>query len=266
MAVTSGRTARRLAIPWPCHGFAGSVGVGSVLAIRRPEWRKWLAVLACIAVYLPISSFTVSGLWATHIFILLPLPQWVTACAAVWVAEAILSLRRFHDSLGLARAPLATFALAAICVALPFSRDLWVSARRRRVPGPDGRFGALLRRGVWDVCLAGWSEDRRAYRPRLGIKANMEVTAGRVRPLEIHYFTGEPVGALQAAGARLAGRPSPGLYRVVVGRQNQRRDLPFSITAPSSSSSPASRASRSVRSLSRPSAVVCPVYVALMAK
>ncbi|NJM42371.1 MAG: hypothetical protein HC853_17340, partial [Anaerolineae bacterium] len=48
--------------------FLISVGVGSVLAFKQPEWRKWLALLLCIALYLPMSSFTVSDLWATHFF------------------------------------------------------------------------------------------------------------------------------------------------------------------------------------------------------
>jgi 4-amino-4-deoxy-L-arabinose transferase-like glycosyltransferase len=68
--------------------FVIAVIVGSVLAFVRHEWHKWLAVLAAIAVTVLISAFTVSGLWATHLFIMLPLPQMVVAVAAVWLACA----------------------------------------------------------------------------------------------------------------------------------------------------------------------------------
>jgi hypothetical protein len=66
--------------------FVIAVIVGSVLAFVRREWHKWLALLAAIAVTVLISAFTVSGLWATHLFIMLPLPQMVVAVAAVWLA------------------------------------------------------------------------------------------------------------------------------------------------------------------------------------
>jgi hypothetical protein len=62
---------------------------GSILAIVRRDWHKWLALLAAIAITVLISAFTVSGLWATHLFIMLPLPQMVVACAAVWLAQPI---------------------------------------------------------------------------------------------------------------------------------------------------------------------------------
>jgi len=179
-----------LAMPW----FLGSVALGSALAIRRPEWRKWLAVLACIAVYLPISSFTVSGLWATHIFILLPLPQWVVACAAVWAAEAILALPPLSRWFKRAPAPLATLALAAICIVLPFSRDLWVSEQQHASlarTGGSGRFSDAV------YAMSAWLDGQRISEPIAldwGIRANIEVvTSGRVRPLEIHYFTGDAV-------------------------------------------------------------------------
>ena len=66
--------------------FIIAVVVGSILAIVHREWHKWLALLAAIAVTVLVSAFTVSGLWATHLFIMLPLPQIVVAAAAVWLA------------------------------------------------------------------------------------------------------------------------------------------------------------------------------------
>ena len=194
-----------LAMPW----FLGSVLVGSALAIRRPEWRKWLAVLACIAVYLPISSFTVSGLWATHIFILLPLPQWVMAGAAVWAAEAVLALPLFSRWRGFGRSSLVTFGLAAICIALPFSRDLWVSAQQHATlarTGGSGRFSDAV------YAISTWLDGQRIGEPIAldwGIKANIEVvTAGRVRPLEIHYFTGDAVEPFKLQARALLADPA----------------------------------------------------------
>lgn len=194
-----------LAMPW----FLGSVLVGSALAIRRPEWRKWLAVLACIAVYLPISSFTVSGLWATHIFILLPLPQWVMAGAAVWAAEAVLALPLFSRWRGFGRSSLVTFGLAAICIALPFSRDLWVSAQQHATlarTGGSGRFSDAV------YAMSTWLDGQRIGEPIAldwGIKANIEVvTAGRVRPLEIHYFTGDAVEPFKLQARALLADPA----------------------------------------------------------
>ncbi|MEO6063754.1 MAG: glycosyltransferase family 39 protein [Thermoflexales bacterium] len=194
-----------LAMPW----FLGSLVVGSALVIRRSEWRTWLAVLACIAVYLPISSFTVSGLWATHIFILLPLPQWVVACAAVWAAEAILALPPLSGWFKRAPAPLATLALAAICIALPFSRDLWVSEQQHASlarTGGSGRFSDAV------YAMSAWLDGQRISEPIAldwGIRANIEVvTAGRVRPLEIHYFTGDAVEPFKQQARALLADPT----------------------------------------------------------
>ncbi len=177
-----------LAMPW----FLASLVMGSLFALGRPEWRKWLAVLACIGVYLPISSFTVSGLWATHIFILLPLPQWVIACAVVWGAEAVIALPPLRRLLGAPGASLASLALAAICLALPFSRDLWVSEQHHLTlarTGGSGRFSDAV------YALSGWLDAQGVREPVAldwGIMANVEVvTGGRVRPVEIHYFTSE---------------------------------------------------------------------------
>ena len=61
-------------------GFAAAV-IGSLLLIRRrPAWRMGLLLLiTVIVVIVAASAFTVSGIWATHLYILLPLPQMVMA-------------------------------------------------------------------------------------------------------------------------------------------------------------------------------------------
>ena len=65
---------------------------GSLLALHRGAAlrRRWFAVLAAIAVTVAASAFTVSGLWATHLFILVPLPQMTVAVAAAWLARSMM--------------------------------------------------------------------------------------------------------------------------------------------------------------------------------
>lgn len=198
-----------LAMPW----FLGSVAVCAGLAFRRPEWRKLAAVVACVAVYLPISSFTVSGLWATHIFVLLPLPQWVMACAAVWLGEAVVARLPGRSALRLTAALGAAVAL----VAPPVARDVWVSERHHATlarTGGSGRFSDAV------YALSAWLDAKGARTPVAldwGIQANVEVvTAGRVRPVEAHYFTGDLVEPLKAQVRALLPDPTQ-LYIVLWG-------------------------------------------------
>ena len=185
--------------------FLASVLMGSLLALRRAEWRKWLALVVCIAVYLPISSFTVSDLWATHFFVLLPLPQLVVACAAVWLAERVLVLTRAPVHM---RAGLAFLAALAIS-ALPVSRDQWVNESYHAAlaqTGGSGRFSDAV------YALAGYLDQNAITQPIAldwGIQANVEVlTGGRVRPIEIFGFTPQPDDAFRARAREALANPS----------------------------------------------------------
>ncbi|MGQ9904024.1 MAG: ArnT family glycosyltransferase [Anaerolineae bacterium] len=168
--------------------FLGAAIAGSALAFRRPEWRKWAALMACIAAYLPISAFTVSDLWATHFFLLFPLPQMAVAVAAVWLAEAV-AQRVFRASLP--RAALSAL-LASALIALPFSRDLWVNAQYHQqlgIMGGSGRFSDAI------YTLAGYLEAEGIVEPVAldwGIEKNVRVLTGdRVRPVELFGFSAE---------------------------------------------------------------------------
>lgn len=169
--------------------FLGAAIAGSALAFRRPEWRKWVALMACIAAYLPISAFTVSDLWATHFFLLFPLPQMAVAVAAVWLAEAV-AQRLFHEQ-RFPRAALGALLVIAL-IALPLSRDLWVNAQYHEqlgIMGGSGRFSDAVyklaayldREGIVEPVALDW-----------GIERNVRVLTGdRVRPVELFGFSAE---------------------------------------------------------------------------
>ena len=173
--------------------FLVSAVVGSVLAIRRPEWRKWLALIACIAVYLPVSAFTVSDLWATHFFVLFPLPQMVVAVAAVWLAERMTGFVLLMRGITSHLVTLSPCLLVIGLLALPFARDLWVSEQYHTqlgVMGGSGRFSDAIYK------LAAHLDAEHVAEPVAldwGIEKNVRVLTGdRVRPVEIFGFTPEP--------------------------------------------------------------------------
>jgi hypothetical protein len=189
--------------------FVISVIAGSLLVMRRAAWRKWLAVLAGIAVTVFISAFTVSGLWATHLFILVPLPQMVVAAAAVWLANwGADVLRRMGEKVKRSRgaeetklsrpsSPLLLFSLSSCLLvallALPVSRDLWVSEQHHAKlaeTGGSGRFSDAVYK------LAARLDAEHVAAPVAldwGIEKNVRVlTADRVRPVEIFGFSAEP--------------------------------------------------------------------------
>lgn len=195
-----------------------SAGVGSVLAFRRPvvESTRFFALLLGIVILTALGAFTVSGLWSTHQFIMLPLPQLVVACAAVWSAQTLSNAAL--DALRVRRAALASAlsaGLAVAFVALPFSRDMWVNEQHHQTlarTGGSGRFSDAVYK------LAGWLDAQRIAQPIAldwGIERNVRVlTADRVRPIEIFGFTPEPdEGFRQRA---LAALQDPERYYIVL--------------------------------------------------
>ena len=193
--------------------FVIAVVVGSLLVYRRAAWRKWLALLAAIAITVFISAFTVSGLWATHLFIILPLPQMVVASAAVWLSTRLGRLagriaRPQHkgqlQGIAPTNAPIpnlqSPISLVFLCLllALPFSRDLWVSAQHHAKlaeTGGSGRFSDAVYK------LADHLDRAQLSAPIAldwGIEKNVRVlTDDRVRPEEVFGFTAEPDDAFK---------------------------------------------------------------------
>lgn len=160
--------------------------------------RRFLAVVASIGALIVLGAFTVSGLWATHQFIMLPLPQLVVACAAVWLAEAT-ARRVLPHALQRCpwrhhQAPSAVFTGGMVCLllALPFSRDLWVNEQHHATlarTGGSGRFSDAVYK------LADWLEANDIREPVAldwGIAKNVQVLTGdRVRPIEIFGFSAQ---------------------------------------------------------------------------
>ena len=203
--------------------FVIAVIVGSVLAFVRHEWHKWLALLAAIAVTVLISAFTVSGLWATHLFIMLPLPQMVVAVAAVWLAcagaQAIgrvgagerHGVPRFGNEVGagftpatstpaisnpqspISRSPWLAGLLIIVLLALPVWRDLWVSEQHHATltrTGGSGRFSDAIYK------LATHLDTEHIDAPIAldwGIEKSVRVlTDDRVQPEEVFGFSAQP--------------------------------------------------------------------------
>ncbi|HET9495092.1 MAG TPA: glycosyltransferase family 39 protein, partial [Chloroflexia bacterium] len=82
---------------WPIDG-AGAVfwtcaaALVIVLSLDRdpvPWQRPTVAALAIIALVVGQSVITVSGLWSTHLLVLLPLPQVLIAAFAVWIGRVL---------------------------------------------------------------------------------------------------------------------------------------------------------------------------------
>ncbi len=167
--------------------------LGSSLVLLRAgaqgEARRFFALLAGIGTLTVLGAFTVSGLWSTHQFIMLPLPQIVVACAAVWLADRLASL--FRPRWAALRTSL--FAgLVGLLLALPFSRDLWVNEQHHATllrTGGSGRFSDAIYK------LADWLTFNQIERPIAldwGIEKNVRVlTANRVRPVEVFGYSAE---------------------------------------------------------------------------
>jgi len=200
-----------------------SAAVGSMLAVvrgrdqgdlplpqqtRRDEARRFFAVLAGIATLVVLGAFTVSGLWSTHQFIMLPLPQLVVACAVVWLAQGLGSKGPEVLRGGRLRT-LAPLLLCAILLALPFSRDLWVSEQHHATlatTGGSGRFSDAV------YTLADWLDENGIGQPVAldwGIERNVRVLTGdRVRPVEIFGFTPEPDEAFRQRATEMLQDPN----------------------------------------------------------
>ncbi len=190
---------------------------GSFLATtRKTDWRKWLALVLCIAIYLPISAFTISDLWATHFYPILPLPQLVMACAAVWLAKAVgrgawgvgRKLRGAGSSVA-PRSTTFTLLLAAALLAPTFARDIWVNQEYHAQlgkTGGSGRFSDAIYK------LADYLDAEHIAEPIAldwGITAQTRVlTNDRVRPREIFGFSVEPTDEFRQQARSLLKDPT----------------------------------------------------------
>ena len=198
--VTFGNT---LALP----ALALALLCGAWLALARPERWRWLACALALPVAIVMGSFTVSGQWATHFFIISGLPQILLACAAVWLGERVVRSVRLLQH-GRQKA-LAAAALAALLLAAPFVRDMWVSEQHHFTlakTGGSGRFSDAV------YSVARYLDQQHVTQPIAldwGIEKQIRVlTNDRVRPLEIFGYTPDPDDAFRARARELLRDPS----------------------------------------------------------
>jgi hypothetical protein len=180
-------------------GFVAAVAACVLLIRRRPAWRPGLQlIITIIVVIVAASAFTVSGIWATHLYILLPLPQMVMALAAVLVAETLARSRRWLQA--------AIIGLALLGgMAANYAVDAKYEAALVRSRGLS-RFSDAIEK------LADWLDQRQyahVYAVDWGIQKNVQIlTQGRVNPIEISGFAGEPPEAFVQRAERALADPA----------------------------------------------------------
>lgn len=159
---------------------ACAAGAVAMAAVRiRTDRKPLLGVALVIALILAQSSVTVSGHWATHLYILYPLPQLVMGLFAVRVAGLwrVLPAR----VLGLS--------LAVAAVALPVVGDVYVDYQYQATMN-DTRGVASASNAIYR--LADYLDTNRIVRPKAvdwGFSKNIQIlTEGRVNPEEIYGF------------------------------------------------------------------------------
>jgi hypothetical protein len=160
-----------------------------VWAQYRHLARRVAFVLIVLGLIVLESSFTISGLWATHLYIVVPLPQAVVALFAVLTGRWLVRMRPWRT---LARPALA-WALPAVFVVPLFLGDLWVDLRYHQALRETGGLG-----GFSDAIygLAGYLDRNPKLTPWAldwGISKSVQViTQGRVNPQELYGFQETP--------------------------------------------------------------------------
>lgn len=175
--------------------------IWAVGAWHSPKQKRAFILIIILAIILVLSSFTVSGIWATHLFILFPIPQIGVALAAEWWlrlgrGEAF---GQFPLNNPETRPPSASPLRAAVilaAIALPlalFVLDARVTfdyhADLARTGGP-GRFSSAIYE------FANYLDQNNLPTPAAldwGLEKNTFVlTDGRVQPIEIFGYSAEP--------------------------------------------------------------------------
>ncbi len=176
--------------PW----VVGLCTVGLLVMVHRVDWlRSYRRITvffgAFVLVVFILSCFTVSILGATHLLILLPIPQLFVAAFAVFAVRLLRDRFRLMNR----RAGLAMFAVPLLLLGPLMARDVWVDTRYQQTLAQTGGYSGfssaiysladyLQRNGIDHPYALDW-----------GFKYNLEIlTDGRVDPLEIYGSTYEP--------------------------------------------------------------------------
>ncbi len=159
---------------------AGAVAAMGLAALRYRQYvRPLVLVVALTGLIIVQSSVTVSGHWATHLFITYPLPQLAIATGAVLAC-------RFWCEKGQTAGAFVTAALVVLPLA---GGDLWVDYQYQATMN-DTRGLATASNAIYR--LADYLQAEGITRPLAvdwGFAKNLQIlTQGRVNPREIYGF------------------------------------------------------------------------------
>jgi hypothetical protein len=180
--------------------------VGLVLLTLLPEHARHRRTLVFLGAYAAtiflLSCFSISILAATHLFILLPLPQLAVAACGVLGARS-LALRWPK----VARvAPLVGLVVLLAYMGLDLRADVRYHQALARTGGSFSFSSAIYP-------LADYLDaqgDPRPYALDWGVRTNVQLlTEGRVTPQELYSLSLEPGGAFDAAIAATLRQPQP---------------------------------------------------------
>ncbi|HEX7103711.1 MAG TPA: glycosyltransferase family 39 protein [Nitrolancea sp.] len=176
--------------PW----VVGLSTIGLLLLVHRVPClrgyrRATIFFLAFVLVVFILSCFTVSILGATHLVILLPIPQLCVAACAVFGA------RWLRERVGVARwrASFAAIGLIALLFIPLLGKDLWVDMRYHQALARTGGYSSFSS-AIYSLADYLQANDiNHPYALDWGFKYNlMIITDGQVDPLEIYGSTYEP--------------------------------------------------------------------------
>ncbi|MBM3134424.1 MAG: hypothetical protein FJZ89_03880 [Chloroflexi bacterium] len=198
-----GETLRNpLAVPAFAIAVLGSIAL--VVWQAREHRRPLALVLLLIVLIAGQNSFTVSGIWATHLFILFPLPQVVLALCVVlgWDITPTPALPR-QQGRGMAGwAIRLVLVLGLLAMAAGDLRLDWQYHQQLAATGGQSRWSD----GVYK--LAAYLEQRGdpVVAVDWGIQSSVQLlTGGRVNPLDITGFPGEAAGLFEGRAAQMLG-------------------------------------------------------------
>jgi hypothetical protein len=187
-----GTIQRQLLFSW-----ALLISLGGIILflIRRrtpaSERRETLALLILVGLFFFQSGVTISGLWPTHLFLLLPLLATIVSLGVV---------RLFTKSRWLAPVGILLLLAANLLVDLRYHVALAETGGRRAHSDAIVRLADILLEGDGPVYALDW-----------GMKNNLQIiTNGRVNPVELFQYRPEPDasfrdwiwGAMHQQGAR----------------------------------------------------------------
>ena len=185
-----------------------AVPIGGVLSLWQKQARKFLALVAGILILIFLGAFTVSGLWSTHQFIMLPLPQIILAYATFTVCNLRFVFLRQTSNTS-AKSKIANLALATLLLSPIIATDVWVNSQHHRVlseTGGTGRFSDAIYK------LAEHLDQQKISQPIAldwGIEKQVRVlTADRVRPLEVFGYSAQADDGFRTRARELLQDPT----------------------------------------------------------